>query len=270
MAVFEVSPGVVLKLVLDVGLVVVIAYGVFTLIRGTRAVQLLKGLFVLAVLTGVGYKLDLRLLNWTLDKVWTMAFVAVPIVFQPEIRRMLEKLGQGAPFSRLVGGSGAKRVIRETAAAVVELSRARTGALLVFERQAGLREYTETGTILDAAVSQKLLLTLFDRHAPLHDGAVIIRGERLTAAGCYLPLAAQHGVSPDLGTRHRAAVGLSEQTDALVVVVSEENGGVSIAEEGRLLRLSESKKTESVLKERLLPEGSGKRRPAGARRRSVR
>ncbi|MEW6172726.1 MAG: diadenylate cyclase CdaA [Bacillota bacterium] len=270
MAPFQVSPGVILKIVLDVGLVVVIAYGVFTLIRGTRAVQLLKGLFVLAVLTGVGYKLDLRFLNWTLDKVWTMAFVAVPIVFQPEIRRMLEKLGQGAPFTRLAGGSGARKMIKETAAAIVELSRARTGALLVFERQAGLREYMETGVILDAVISQKLLLTIFDHHAPLHDGAVIIRGERLAAAGCYLPLAAQHSVSADLGTRHRAAVGLSEQTDALVVVVSEENGNVSIAEEGRLLRLPDAKKAESVLKERLILEGSGKRRLVGTRQRSVR
>ncbi|MEW6446633.1 MAG: diadenylate cyclase CdaA [Bacillota bacterium] len=256
----KLSPRLILQIV-DIALVVLIAYGVYTLIRGTRAIQLLKGLLVLAALTVVSFRLELSLLNWILEKVWTMAFVAVVIIFQPEIRRMLEKLGQGAPFLRLVAADEAGRVLREVAAAVIDLSRTRTGALIVFERRTGLREYEETGVALDAVVSRELLLTIFEPHTALHDGAVLIRGERVTAAGCFLPLAAQHAVPSNLGSRHRAAVGLSEQTDALVVVVSQETGSIRLASEGRLTRLEHSSEIETVLRERLLSEGFIKQRP---------
>jgi diadenylate cyclase len=229
------------------------------LIRGTRAVQLLKGVLILMALTGIAYGLDLRFLKWTLEKVWTMAFVAVPVVFQPEIRRVLERLGQGAPFLRSVAADEARLVVSEVAEAAAELSRSRTGALVVFERGAGLREYVETGVPLDALVSKKLLLAIYEPHTPLHDGAVIIRGKRIAAAGCYLPLAAQNLIPPDLGTRHLAAVGLSEQSDALVVVVSEETGSVSLVEGGRLTSLADARETGAALKERLFPESLGKR-----------
>mgnify|MGYP005839955751 CR=1 FL=1 len=256
---FNSPPGLILRIV-DIVLVAVIAYAVLALIRGTRAVQLLKGVLILMALTGIGYGLDLRLLKWTLEKVWTMAFVAVPVVFQPEIRRVLERLGQGAPFLRSAAADETQRVISEVAAAVAEFSRACTGALIVFERKAGLREYVETGVALDALVSKKLLLNIYEPRAPLHDGAVIIRGQRIAAAGCYLPLAAQHVVPADLGTRHRAAVGLSEQTDAFVIVVSEGTGTVSLADGGRLTRLADAGETEAALKEHLCPQGPGKRR----------
>lgn len=253
------SPRLILQIV-DIVLVALIAYGVYTLIRGTRAIQLLKGLLVLSALTVVSFRLELGLLNWILEKVWTMAFVAVVIIFQPEIRRMLEKLGQGAPFLRLVAADEAGRVLREVAAAVVDLSRTRTGALIAFERRTGLMEYAETGVALDALVSRELLLTIFEQHTALHDGAVLIRGERVTAAGCFLPLAAQHAVPSNLGSRHRAAVGLSEQSDALVVVVSQETGSIRLAAGGRLTRLEHSSDIEMALRQRLLTEGFVKQR----------
>ena len=259
MPALELSPRLILNFI-DVVFVGIIAYAVLRLIHGTRAVQLLKGLLVLAVLTVIAYRLQLRLLSWTLEKVWTMAFVAVPVIFQPEIRRMLEKLGQGAPFLWLATADTARRAVEEVAAAVAELSRMHTGALIAFERRTGLREYAETGVVLDAVVSRGLLLSIFEPHTTLHDGAVIISGDRVVAAGCYLPLAAQHAVPPDFGARHRAAVGLSEQADALVVVVSEETGGVGLAEGGRLTRLAAPAEIEVVLKQRLFPEGPGKQR----------
>ncbi|MDI6631545.1 MAG: diadenylate cyclase CdaA [Bacillota bacterium] len=255
----ELSPRLILDFV-DVVLVGIVAYAVWRLIRGTRAVQLLKGLLVLAVLTVVAYKLQLHLLKWTLEKVWTMAFVAVPIIFQPEIRRVLEKLGQGAPFLRVVSADTRRRLVQEVAAAAAGLSRTRTGALIAFERRTGLREYMEIGVMLDALVSRELLLSIFEPHTALHDGAVLIAGDRIVAAACFLPLAAQHTVPPDLGARHRAAVGLSEQTDALVVVVSEETGRISLAENGRLTRLPDASELEVVLKRHLFPEGLGKLR----------
>lgn len=248
------SPRLVLN-VIDAVLVALIAYWVFTLIRGTRAVQVLKGLLVLGALTGVSRWLHLGLLSWILDKVWTVAFVAVVVIFQPEIRRLLEKLGQGAPLLRMISGAVSERVIEQVAAAVRELAQSRTGALIVFQRETGLNDLAEGGVLLDALVSKELLLAIFSPQSALHDGALIIRGDRVVAARCFLPLASQALLPSYLGSRHRAAVGLAEQTDALVVVVSEQTGQVSLAVEGKLERLAALGGLEALLTQRLREKG---------------
>ncbi|MEW5762589.1 MAG: diadenylate cyclase CdaA [Bacillota bacterium] len=239
--------------VIDILAICLIAYVVFTVIRGTRAVQLLKGLLVLAALTGIAFWLKLPVLKWVLEKVWTMAVVAVPVVFQPELRRMLERLGRGGSLARLaVGQEAVRAAIHELVPALEELARMRTGALVAIERQTGLKEYVDTGVLLDAVVSRPLLLTIFEPRTPLHDGAVIIRGNRILAAGCYLPLSTGREIAGDLGTRHRAAVGLSEQSDAIVLVVSEETGTISVAEDGVLRRGFDGEALTHYLEIRLL------------------
>lgn len=238
--------------VLDGFLILLIAYKVFTLVRGTRAVQLLKGLAVLVAVTVVAEALGLRYLKWTLDKVWTMAFVALPVIFWPELRSLLEKLGRGRPFGRLVHGNlQLKALVGEIAGAVETLADSGLGALVVLERETGVKEYAETGTKLDALVSRRLLLQIFQKNTPLHDGAVIIGGNRILAAGCYLPLSQNESLSRELGTRHRAGVGLSEQSDALVVIVSEETGTISVAEDGRLTRYLDGEGLAAFLESRL-------------------
>jgi diadenylate cyclase len=234
-------------------LMLLIVYKVFTTLRGTRAIALLKGLAVLVLLTVVAELLGLPILRWTLDKVWTMAFVALPVIFWPELRSMLEKLGRGRPFSRLLpGNEQLKAVAGEIVAAVERLSRERLGALIVIEREVGLKEYADTGTKLDALVSRDLLLQIFYKNTPLHDGAVIIKGNRVLAAGCYLPPSQNEMLSRDLGTRHRAGVGLSEQSDALVLIVSEETGTISVAEEGTLTRYLDADTLAALLETRLV------------------
>lgn len=255
---FEFNPHVLLQII-DISVVCLIAYLVYTVIRGTRAVQLLKGLLVLAALTGLARWLNLPNLQWVLEKIWTMAFVAVPVVFQPELRRMLERLGRGRSLTRLLIGQEAVRAaITEVVQAVQELARKRMGALVAIERQTGLKEHVDTGVVLDAVVSRPLLLSIFEPRAPLHDGAVIIRGNRIVAAGCYLPLSVSREVAKELGTRHRAAVGLSEQSDAIVIVVSEETGIVSVAEDGVLRRGFDADALTHYLETRLFaPYGFG-------------
>ncbi|ACA60424.1 protein of unknown function DUF147 [Candidatus Desulforudis audaxviator MP104C] len=240
---------------LDGLLILLIAYKIFTLVRGTQAVRLIKGLVVLAGLTVVAQVLKLPLLSWTLEKIWTMAFVALPVIFWPELRLLLDKLGRGRPFSRLVAGNfPLKALVGEIAAAVETMSRDRVGALIVIERETGLKEYVQTGTPLDALVSRLLLLQLFAKNTPLHDGAVIIKGNRVVAAGCYLPLSLDERLARELGTRHRAGIGLSKLTDALVVIVSEETGTVSLAENGTLTRYLDATTLAELLETRLAVE----------------
>lgn len=242
-------------LVIDVLLLMLIAYKVFTYLRGTRAVQLLKGLLVLVVLTGVAEIFQLGMLKWTLEKVWVMAVVAIPIIFQPELRSMLEKLGRGRPFANPIQANEQyKWVISEVVEAVQEMSSKRIGALIVLERETGLKEYVETGMPMDGLVSRFLLIQIFKKETPLHDGAVIVRANRLLAASCYLPLTPNLQLPKDLGTRHRAAIGVTEQSDAVVVVVSEETGAISVAEEGKLTRFMDPEGLARFLESRLMPD----------------
>ena len=215
----------------------VLTYYLLLLIRGTRAVQIMFGLFVLVVILAVSNLLHLLVLATLMQYLLLGTAVGLPIVFQPELRRGLEQLGRGRLFvrDRRAEDEIAAEQIRIVAHAAFSLARQRIGALIVIEQQTGLREYVESGTALDARLSADLLLAIFNKTSPLHDGAVIVRDQIVEGASCFLPLS-ENALRTDrhVGTRHRAAVGLSEQTDAVVVVVSEESGLVSVARAGRL------------------------------------
>lgn len=237
--------------VLDAIDILIVAFVIFKLIhaiRHTRAITLIKGLAVVVIAGVVAQAFGLRTVNWLLDQATTTVFVALPIVFYPELRRALEQLGQGTLFAKAATAdkADADLVINTVTQAAVRLSSRKVGALIVIERELGLQEYADTGIELDAALSEQLLINIFEPNSPLHDGAVIIRKRRIQAASCLLPLT-ETRLDAQLGTRHRAAVGLSEQTDAVVVVVSEETGAISLAAGGRLSRYL----TESRLREQL-------------------
>ena len=239
--------------ILEILLVAIIFYKLYKVIEGTRAITLAKGIFVLFVMNFLCSTLfNLPLLSWLFENFMTWVFVALPIVFQPELRRTLEKLGQGRFIFDDVPGSldeeEAKKIIDEIVKASKSLSATKTGALLVIERRMGLNDISDTGIRLDARISAELLGNIFFVNTPLHDGAAIIRGKRLLSAGCLLPLTEKSGLSKELGTRHRAAIGLSEQCDALILVVSEETGTISIAENGRLMRYLNEETLTSLLK----------------------
>jgi diadenylate cyclase len=246
---------------LDIFIVTVLVYQVLLLVRGTRAVQLASGLFVLFAVYTASRVLKLNTLQWILSYLTLAIPLALLVIFQPELRRMLEQLGRGGVFVQGVGhGLGREETIRlvnDIARACRILSGRRTGALLVLERRTGLNDVIESGIKVDAVVSVQLLITTFFPNTPLHDGAVVIRGNRLMAASCLLPLSENPHLSRTLGTRHRAAVGISEATDAIAVVVSEESGGISLARDGRLTRgLTEEELKVALLE--LLAQGGGR------------
>ncbi|MDQ6930007.1 MAG: diadenylate cyclase CdaA [Candidatus Eremiobacteraeota bacterium] len=228
--------------VLDIVATAMLVYYVLLLIRGTRAVQILSGVLVLVVLLAVANLLHLLLLGAILQIIVLGAAVTLPIIFQPELRRALEQLGRGGLFrfnepDETRSSRAEDRAIAMIAKAAFVLSRNRTGGLIVIEQSSGLKEFVESGTTLNAQLSVELLLSIFTPRSPLHDGAVIIREAEMQAAGCFLPLAEQSLTARRMGTRHRAALGLSEQTDAVVVVISEESGDIAVAREGRLSRV---------------------------------
>lgn len=222
---------------IDIAATSVLIYYLLLLIRGTRAVQIIFGLFVLLVILAASNLLHLLVLATVMQYLLLGTAVGLPIVFQPELRRGLEQLGRGRLFvrDRRDDDEMAAEQIRIVGHAAFVLARQRLGALIVVEQQTGLREYVESGTALDARLSLDLLLAIFMKSSPLHDGAVIVRDLLVEGAACFLPLS-DNAITADrhVGTRHRAAVGLSEQTDAIVVVVSEETGFVSVARAGRL------------------------------------
>lgn len=224
--------------VIDVLATSVFIYYVLLLIRGTRAVQILTGVAVLVALLGIADVFHLFLMGAILQLLVVGAAVSLPIIFQPELRRGLEQLGRGGLFrmGERESGRAEDPIVAILADAAVLLSQSRTGALMVIEQQSGLKDFTESGTFLDARLSVELLLSLFNTRSPLHDGAVIVRGGIIEAAGCFLPLAEPRLGERRIGTRHRAALGLTEQTDAVVVVISEETGAISVARAGKLSR----------------------------------
>ena len=243
--------------ILDIIVVTVILYQLLMLIKGTRAVQLLKGLFVLVIVSIFARYLGLATLTWMLDKVWTMLVVALPIVFQPELRRALEQIGRGKFITMHPVTAGAeeyKKLIDELVKCTQVLSQNRIGALIVYEKSTGIQEFIETGIKIDGVVSTEFLVNIFVPKSPLHDGAVIIRADRVAAAGCFLPLTQDIRVEKDLGTRHRAALGLSEVSDAVILVVSEETGVISTAKNGTLQRHHDEKSLRDILRNEILVE----------------
>jgi len=229
----------IVRTVLDISIVAYVVYRVLLLIRGTRAVQLIKGVTVLLIAWWASDLLKLSAVSYLLDKAGVALVVALPIVFQPELRRALEQLGRGGFFRTpvaVLGHEDYAKVIREIVRAVSVLAKNKTGSLIVLERESGLKEIAETGTPIDGKVSAELLINIFMPHTPLEDGAVLVRGDRLIAAGCFLPLSENPDLDREFGARHRAAIGLTEESDALVVVVSEETGAISLANAGKLIR----------------------------------
>jgi diadenylate cyclase len=221
--------------VLDIIIVAFLFYRLFLLVKGTRAVQMFIGLFLLIILSFVVQWLNLNALNWILSSLKTVWVIAFVILFQPELRKALTQLGQNRfiAFFIKVEESG---TISEIVKACHQLTQKGLGAIIVIERDVGLRNYIETGTPLDARVSSELLVTIFTPPSPLHDGAVIIEKNRIIAGGCILPLSQNPRLGRSLGTRHRAGLGLSEEADAVVIIVSEETGMISLAVEGKLKR----------------------------------
>lgn len=229
-----------LSSVIDILIVAFLMYRLMLLIKGTRAVQLIKGLAVLLVITAFASLFNLYTINWLLGKLMTALVVALPVVFQPELRRALEKLGRGRFLNHTTlaasGDMDQAKVIAEITRSATVLSKNKIGALIIVERETGLEEHIDNGVKIDGLVTAQFLINIFVPKTPLHDGAVIIRGDRVAAAACFLPLSENPHLSSDLGTRHRAGIGITEHSDAVAVIVSEETGSISLAVEGVLNR----------------------------------
>ncbi len=244
----DLAPQFTWSSVLDILMVALVFYGLFRLFQGTQAVALLRGITVIALIFVLAAS-RFTAFGWLLKNALPMVLVAIPVIFQPELRRALERLGRSAP---LVMGRGsreaaAQQIIYEVSQAVEALARERTGALIVLEGETGLEEYIESGERIDADVSARLLTTIFFPGTPLHDGAVIIRGDRIMAAACVLPLTQRDLADSSLGTRHRAAVGITEQNDAVAIVVSEETGIVSLSRSGRIARRLDGQRLRTIM-----------------------
>ncbi len=240
-----------LTTLIDIAITALLIYWLFSLIRGTRAVRLVIGVSVLFAVYAAAQAFDLRLLSQILQTGAVVGLFALVVIFQPELRRALERIGSVGSLAWLLAPAGqrtAESVAEAVARAASVLSAEGRGALIVLERETGLEEIAETGVMLHADLSADLLQTIFTPHTPLHDGAVIVRGERILAAGALLPLAETTVQAERFGTRHRAALGITEQTDAVVVVVSEENGQVSLVERARIVRnLSEAQLARTIV-----------------------
>jgi len=223
---------------------VILWFGIYMLllfIKGTRAVQVLKGIIIIVIIFLVSKELKLETINQILTKLFTISVIAFVIIFQPELRRGLARIGQFGMFS------GQQQALDEIVKAILILSKKKVGALIAIEREIGLRPYIESGIKMDSHVTSELLNTIFSPNTPLHDGGVVVQGSVVAAAGCLLPLTQNPHVASSLGTRHRAALGLSEETDSVCAIVSEETGDISISVGGRLTRYLDEKEFGRVL-----------------------
>lgn len=238
---FNLIRGVGIRDIFDIFIVAVVFYRLFLMLKETRGEQLMKGiiiLFLFAKITGSDL-VRFYTINWLLEELLNLGAIAIIIVFQPELRRALENLGRSNVWKQGFRSSGeraAERDVDEIVRASMSLSRQKIGALIVFEKKTGLGEIIETGTPIDASISMELLINIFIPNTPLHDGALIIRDGRILAAACILPLTENKELPRELGTRHRAAIGVTERSDAVSLIVSEETGAVSIAERGKISR----------------------------------
>jgi diadenylate cyclase len=227
-----------LAMIVDVLLVWYVIYKLIMVIKGTKAVQLLKGIFVILLVKVVSDFSGLKTLSWIMEQTITWGFLGVIIIFQPELRRALEQLGRGRFFSRTTNyeDNEQEKCVEAIVKATDYMAKRRIGALISIERETGMSEYIETGIPLHARISSELLINIFIPNTPLHDGAVILQKNSVAAAACYLPLSESPFISKELGTRHRAALGISEVTDSVTVIVSEETGSISLTKNGELHR----------------------------------
>ena len=240
---------------IDILIVAYLIYEVINFIRRTNSKNVAKGILLLIVVFLLSYVLDLTMINFLLRRALELGLIAVVILFQPELRRMLERVGSSFSKNRSASTPVMESAISQVAQACVDMSASRTGALIIFERAVDLGAIMRTGTVVNADVTAELTKNLFFNKAPLHDGAVIIRNARIAAAGCVLPLTQSQNLSKDLGMRHRAGIGLSEQSDAVVIIVSEETGAISMALDGALKRhLNGATLTELLHRELIVDE----------------
>lgn len=235
--------------IVDIGIVYYVLYQGYILIRDMRAKQLVKGIVLLVTLIPISILFDLYMVEFILKNTFQIGLIALLVVFQPEIRKALEYLGRTSfTLSNVEKTNEASRkIIKEIISASTSLARQKIGALLVFEKQIGLNDIVESGTILNANISSGLLINIFIPNTPLHDGAVIVKDYTIKAAGCFLPLTENNLLSKDIGTRHRAAIGMTEKSDAIALIVSEETGYISYAVEGRLYRNIQNEELETLL-----------------------
>jgi diadenylate cyclase len=242
--------------IVEIIIIAIVLYNIMVWVKNTRAWMLFKGIVVILIFLLVAVALQMNTILWLAGKVVNVAAIALVVIFQPELRSALERLGRknfltsflGIDFQKANVERFSEKTITELVKACYEMGKVKTGALIVVEREMMLNEYIRTGIALDSLVSSQLLINIFEHNTPLHDGAIIVRGDRIVSATCYLPLSDNMELSKELGTRHRAAVGISEVSDSMTIVVSEETGGVSLAMDGTLYRNVDADFLKSKLK----------------------
>ena len=270
--IFGVLKGISVGDILDVIILTFLIYKAIQLVRDTHAGQLLKGVVYLVLCNIVVNLLDMTIMKMVFQVVWSVGLIAIVIVFQPELRHLVERLGRSkiGLFGRTISMEAEERQLRATieelVKACVAMSESKTGALIVLEQNTVLSDVVDSGTLVDAAISRELLCNVFYPKSPLHDGAAVIRGGRIYAAACILPLTQNHDLDRELGTRHRSAIGLSEGSDALVLVVSEETGVISLANHGQLTRDFDSITLTTKLEELLIGDRFEKRKITKAKK----
>lgn len=235
----QTNPFELVTLIIDITIVIFLMYCFFKIVRGSRAWQLIKGIALLIIATWMSGLFNLKILNWILTGIMNLGVIAIIVIFQPELRRALEQLGTNK-LTQFFGidkdlSTRTKEDIYKVVIAATELSKVKTGALIVLERDIKIQDIIATGIPMNAEVSPQLLVNIFEPKTPLHDGAVVISGNKIAAAACVLPLADDKDIAKELGTRHRAAIGISKESDSIVVVVSEETGKISVAKDGTLI-----------------------------------
>lgn len=250
-------PGIRWPDIVEIIIIAILIYNILIWIKNTRAWNLLKGILVIAAFVMVAAFLEMNTILWIVNNLFSVAVTAVIVILQPELRKAIEELGNKNILNSIVpfadgrrgtlDGRFSDKTINEISRACVEMGKAKTGALIVIEQNQSLSEYEKTGIEVDAIVSSQLLINIFEHNTPLHDGAVVVRGNRITAATCYLPLSDNMRLSKELGTRHRAGVGISEATDSMTVIVSEETGKISVAYLGELFRNMDSEGLKAKL-----------------------
>lgn len=247
-----------LAVIVDIGLVAFVIYKLIMVIRGTRAVQLVKGITVILAVWFMSGYLGLNTLQWIMQQAVTYGLLAIIIIFQPELRRALEQLGRGRLFqsSTIADEEEVKQTVEHIIKASNYMGKRRIGALISIERETGMNDYVETGIQMNAKLTSELLINIFIPNTPLHDGAVILKNNEIMAAGCYLPLSENPFISKELGTRHRAALGVSEVTDSITIAVSEETGGISCTKNGELHRNVDEDTLRQILENELLKQES--------------
>lgn len=233
--------------IIDIIIVAFVFYQLFLLIKGTKAVQMFLGLAVLIIISAIAQFLQLTLVSWLLKLLWSFWVIAFIVLFQPELRDGLARIGENRFLQIFLKKEHKPEFIEEIVEAIEFMANKKTGALIVIERKTGLRNFVETGTKISGEISMQFLITLFFPHSPLHDGAVIIKDREIVAAGCILPLTKNPNVEKTLGMRHRAGLGITEETDAIAIIVSEETGDISFVIKGTLTKLVDSKMLSKIL-----------------------